>query len=59
MSKYEDMTNDQILIEIKKMEVDYENLKHKIIKDLDRLDAMELDCKVAVDVITKRLKINK
>lgn len=59
MSKYDDKTNNEILIDIKQMEIDYENLKQKMVSDWDRLMDIEKDFAEANKVIMDRLKGNK
>ncbi len=58
MSKYEDKTNNEILLEIKQMEIDYKVLKQKILNDFDKLMQMEKDCVEAINVANKRVKGN-
>jgi hypothetical protein len=58
MSKYEDKTNNEILLDIKQMEIDYKVLKQKILNDFDKLLQMEKDCVEAINVRNKRLKGN-
>lgn len=56
MSKYNDKTNNEILLDIKQMEVDYEVLKQRMLRDWDTMIQMEKDCLEANNIITKRLK---
>lgn len=56
MSKYDDKTNNDILVDMKQMEMDYENLKQKMLNDWDRLMEMEKNFNEANKVITTRLK---
>jgi hypothetical protein len=56
MSKFEDMSNNQIITEIKGIEAEYEALKIKIVNDLDRLDKLEILFKEANDTLVKRIK---
>lgn len=56
MSKYEDMSNNEILMSIKKMEIDHFNLKEKMLRDLDRLFDIEKEAEIAAKVISERLK---
>ena len=56
MGKYDDKTNNEILIEIKQMEIDYEAFKEKMLRDFDRLLEMEKEFMEANNVIMKRLK---
>lgn len=57
MSKYEGKTNNEILLDIKQMQVDHENLKQKMLKDYDKLLEIEKDFTEANKIITERLKI--
>lgn len=56
MSKYDDKTNNDILVDMKEMEIDYENLKQKMLNDWDRLMEIEKNFNEANKVITTRLK---
>jgi len=53
---WEEKSTNEILIEIKQMELDYEALKTKMVNDFDNLVLMEQKYKDAHDVINKRLK---
>ena len=55
MSIYENMTNNEILMSIKKMEIDHFNLKEKMLKEFDRLVDIEKEAKIAADIVSKRL----
>ena len=55
-TNWEDKSTNEILIEIKQMEFDYEALKTKMLKDFDTLVLIEQKFKEAHDVINKRLK---
>jgi hypothetical protein len=55
-TNWEDKSTNEILIEIKQMEFDYEALKTKMLKDFDALVLIEQKFKDAHDVINKRLK---
>jgi hypothetical protein len=55
-TNWEDKSTNEILIEIKQMEFDYEALKTKMLKDFDALVLIEQKFKEAHDVINKRLK---
>lgn len=54
--KLEDMSNNEILFHIKKMEVDHEALKLTMLKDLDRLFELEARFERANQIILNRLK---
>lgn len=56
MSKYKDMSNNEILLNIKQMEYDYDNLKQKMLTDWDKLMDIEKDFEEANKIITERLK---
>lgn len=58
MSEYKDKTNNEILLDIKGMEVDYQVLKEKILKDFDRLMGIEKSFAEAHKIINTRLKTN-
>jgi len=55
-TNWEDKSTNEILIEIKQMEFDYEALKTKMLNDFDALVLIEQKFKEAHDVINKRLK---
>jgi hypothetical protein len=55
-TNWEDKSTNEILIDIKQMEFDYEALKTKMLKDFDTLVLIEQKFKEAHDVINKRLK---
>lgn len=52
----EDMSNNEILFEIKKMEADHEALKLKMLKDYDKLVDIEKRFDRAYQILVKRLK---
>jgi len=56
MSGYIDKTNNEILLDIKQMEFDYQALKQKMLTDWDRLIQMEKDYAKANKEIIGRLK---
>jgi hypothetical protein len=56
MSNYENMTNNEILMSIKKMEVDHFNLKEKMLKEFDKLVNIEKEAEIAAKIISERLK---
>ena len=56
MSNYENMTNNEILMSIKKMEVDHFNLKEKMLKEFDELVNIEKEAEIASKIISERLR---
>jgi hypothetical protein len=70
MSKYEDKTNNEILLEIKQLQAEHESLKLSMVKDYDAIDAIKIkmkkewsrleevesDFNEANEIILKRLK---
>jgi phosphomevalonate kinase len=56
MNKFEDMSNNQIITEIKSIEAEYEALKIKIVNCLDQLESLEKLFKEANDTLVKRIK---
>jgi hypothetical protein len=56
MNDLESKSNNDILLEIKKMEVDHEALKLTMLKDLDRLFELEARFERANQIILNRLK---
>tara|TARA_B100000963_G_scaffold339351_1_gene337035 strand:+ start:407 stop:583 length:177 start_codon:yes stop_codon:yes gene_type:complete len=56
MSNYENMTNNEILMSIKKMEIDHFNLKEKMLKEFDKLVSIEKEAEIAAKIISERLK---
>ena len=59
MNNYENKPNNDILINIKQMQIDYEHLKQKILNDYDRLLEMEKEFAKANKVIMNRLNGEK
>ena len=57
MNDLEQKSNNEILLEIKQMEADYEALKLKMLKDYDKMVEMEEKYAKANDIILKRLKV--
>ena len=51
---YVDKTNKEIELEIKKMELDYENIKTKAISLLEQLDEIEKKHSIAMNELKKR-----
>ena len=58
MDDLENMSNNEILFEIKKMEADHEALKLKMIQDFDKLVEIEKRFDKANKILVKRLKGN-
>lgn len=56
MNDLENMSNNEILFEIKKMEADHEALKLKMIQDFDKLVEIEKRFDDANKILIKRLK---
>lgn len=56
MDEYKDKTNDEILLEIKQMELDYISAKQKLVDAFDYVVAIEKRFKEANKIITERLK---
>jgi hypothetical protein len=59
MTDYEGKTNNEILLEIKQMQIDHENLKAKMLTDYDKLIEIEEKFMLANKIITERLKGQK
>jgi|DEB0MinimDraft_4_1074332.scaffolds.fasta_scaffold53455_2 hypothetical protein len=59
MDIYKDKTNNEILLDIKQMQIDHESLKAKMLRDYDKLIELEEKFKLANKTITDRLKNNK
>jgi|TARA_B100000497_G_scaffold123725_1_gene156916 hypothetical protein len=59
MDIYKDKTNNEILLDIKQMQIDHESLKTKMLRDYDELIELEEKFKLANKTITDRLKNNK
>jgi len=51
---YVNKTNKEIEIEIKKMEIDYENIKTKTISLLEQLNEIEKNHSIAINELKKR-----
>lgn len=58
-TKWEDKGNNEILLEIKQLQLDHESLKMKIAKEFDKLVEIEEHFNDAQNVIKERLKGNK
>ncbi len=53
---WEEKTNNEILLEIKQLQLDHESLKMKIAKDFDKLVEIEEYFNEAQKIIKERLK---
>jgi hypothetical protein len=51
---YTDKTNKDILIEIKQMEMDHQNLKTRVISLLDQINEIEKKYNIAINELKKR-----
>lgn len=58
-NKYKDKANNDILLDIKRLQMEHESLKQKMLKDYDRLMTIEKEFSLANLEITTRLKGNK
>lgn len=56
LDELEEKSNNELLFEIKQMEADYEALKLKMLKDLDKLVDFEKQFDRASQIIQRRLK---
>ena len=52
---WEDKTNNEILLEIKQMQLDHEALKLKIVREYDKLIELENKFNEAQEIIKQRL----
>lgn len=51
-----EMSNNQLLLELKKLELEHDSLKQKIVDDLDKLAKIEKDYADANKILNDRLK---
>lgn len=56
MDDLKDKSNNEILFEIKQMEADYDAIKLKINKELDKMDEIERRFALATKILNERLK---
>jgi hypothetical protein len=56
MEDFENKSNNDILFDIKQMQADYDALKIKMFKDLDKLEEIERNFDRANKILLKRLK---
>lgn len=56
---WENKSNNEILLEIKQLQLDHEALKLKIIKEFDKLVEIENQFNKAQEIIKERLKGKK
>jgi len=54
--KLEDLSNNEILFEVKQMQADHESLKLKMLKDYDKMIELEKKFDQANKILLKRLK---
>jgi len=54
--KLEDLSNNEILFEVKQMQADHESLKLKMLKDYDKMVELEKKFDQANKILLKRLK---
>ena len=54
-SSFEEKSNNEILLEIKQMQLDHEALKLKIVRDYDKLIELENKFNLAQKIIKERL----
>lgn len=57
MGNWENKSNNDIILETKMMEQEYEALKSKLISDFNRLEEIEREYSGATRVLINRLKI--
>lgn len=51
---YNDKSNKEILVEIKKLELDHENIKTKLVSLLNELETIEKNYLIATNELKKR-----
>lgn len=56
MEKLEDKSNNELLMEVKQLQIDHESLKTKMLKDFDELTKIEERFTKINQLLTKRLK---
>lgn len=56
IKKLDEMSNNEILFQIKQYEADHESIKIKMLKDLERLEDLEKRFDQANKILVKRLK---
>ena len=56
IKKLEDMSNNEILFQVKQYEADHEAIKLRMLKDLEKLEELEKRFDQANKLIVKRLK---
>ena len=56
MITFKDKSNNEILLEIKQMEIDYEVMKVKLLKDYDILEAIEKSFAEANKELNNRIR---
>ena len=58
-NNWEDKSNNEILLELKQMQLDYEAQKLKTLKEFDKLIDIENEYNYAQNIIKSRLSGNK
>jgi hypothetical protein len=58
LTELEELSNNEILFEIKKMEVEHEAIKLKMLKDYDKMLEIEKKFERANQILKKRLSGN-
>ncbi len=56
IKKIEEMSNNEILFQIKQYEADHESIKLRMLKDLEKLEELEKRFDQANKLLVKRLK---
>ena len=56
MEKLEDKTNNELLLEMKQLEMEHEALKQKMLKDYDSLMSIEEQHALSNKIVNNRLK---
>lgn len=56
--EFNDKSSNEIILELKQMEIDYEVVKNRMINDFDKLKEIEKLFNLGNDIIIKRLKGN-
>lgn len=55
MDEFKNKTNNEILLDIKQMQLDHEAVKARLLMDYDLLESIEYKFNEANDVLSKRL----
>ena len=59
MGKFSELSNNEILMEIKRLQIDHEAVKLRMLKDYDEMESLEKRFAEANDELLKRLKGEK